>query len=127
VLPSAADALPSVVTEAMLCGTPVIATDVGGVREQLAGYGMCVSPGRPDELAHAIAYMLDHYDEFATQSESASAYAKAKFSIESMVDRHLELYANLLERKGARRRHTAFRFPVNVVLKMGVSLICATK
>ena len=127
VLPSASEALPSVVTEAMLCGTPVVATDVGGVREQLHGYGICVSPGRPDELANAIAYMLDHYDQFATQSENASAYARQQYSIEAMVDRHLELYADLLEKKGARRRHTTFRIPVNAILKMGVRVICATK
>jgi D-inositol-3-phosphate glycosyltransferase len=127
VLSSAADALPSVVTEAMLCGTPVVATDVGGVREQLGGYGICVSPGRPDDLAASIGYMLDHYEQFAARSRIASAYARKQFSIDSMVDRHLELYADLLEKKGSRRRHTPFRIPVNAVLKMGVSLICATK
>jgi glycosyltransferase involved in cell wall biosynthesis len=127
VLPSSGEALPSVVTEAMLCGTPIIATDVGGVREQLGGYGLCVSQGRTDELATAVTYMLDHYEQFAARSEAASAYARQQFSIESMVGRHLELYASLLDPKGPRRRHTAFCAPVNLVLKMGVNLICATK
>jgi len=127
VLPSAGEALPSVVTEAMLCGTPVIATDVGGIREQLGGYGVCVPPGRPDELAAAISYVFDHYRQFAAQSEDASGYARERFSIKNMVDRHLELYANLLDRNVPRRRHRALRVPVNAVLKMGVSLICATK
>jgi glycosyltransferase involved in cell wall biosynthesis len=127
VLPSAGEALPSVVTEAMLCGTPVVATDVGGVREQLGGNGVCVSPGSSDELAAAISQVLDHYVHFDAQSKAASARAREQFSIEKMVDRHLELYANLLDRKGPRRRHTTLRVPVNAVLKMGVSLICATK
>jgi glycosyltransferase involved in cell wall biosynthesis len=127
VLPSAGEALPSVITEAMLCGTPVVATDVGGVREQLHGYGLCVSPGRPDELAAAISHVLDHYEQFTARSEAASAYAREQFSVESMVDRHLDLYADLLDQKGPRRRHSAFRVPLNVVLKVGVSLICATK
>jgi glycosyltransferase involved in cell wall biosynthesis len=127
VLPSAADALPSVVTEAMLCGTPVIATDVGGVREQLSGYGTCVPPGRADELATAIIYMLDHYEQFAAQGEVASAHAKEQFSIESMVDRHLELYGRLLNQSGPRRRQTVSHAPLNAILNMGVNLICATK
>jgi glycosyltransferase involved in cell wall biosynthesis len=127
VLPSSAEALPSVVTEAMLCGAPVVATDVGGVREQLGGYGVCVSPGRPDELAAAIAYVLDRYEEFAARGEAASAYARVEFSIAAMVDRHTELYATLVELEGPRRRHKALRAPVNAVLKMGVGLICATK
>jgi glycosyltransferase involved in cell wall biosynthesis len=127
VLPSAGEALPSVVTEAMVCGTPVVATDVGGVREQLGGYGICVAPGRPDELAAAITNVLDHYEQFAARGETASAYAREQFSIESMVDRHLGLYANLFDQKGPRRRHSAFRGPLNAVLKVGVSLLCATK
>ena len=127
VLPSAGEALPSVVTEAMLCGTPVIATEVGGVREQLGGFGVCVPSGRSAELAVAIVYMLDNYEQFATRSETASAFAREQFSIENMVDRHLELYANLLDQKGSRRRHATFRVPINSLLKMGVGLICAMK
>src|ERR1700733_3748792 len=126
-LPSAGEALPSVVTEAMLCGTPVIATDVGGVREQLGEYGLCVSPNRADKMAEAISYMLGHYEQFAVRSEAASAYASRQFSIESMVNRHCELYGDLLENKGPRRRHRPFRVPVNAVLKMGISVLCATK
>jgi hypothetical protein len=78
-------------------------------------------------MAVAIAYVLDHCEQFAARSETASAYARKQFSIESMVDRHLELYGNVLDQKRPRRRHTALRVPLNAVLKVGVSLICATK
>ena len=127
VLPSAAEALPSVVTEAMFCGTPVIATNVGGVREQLGGYGVCIPPERPDELVAAISHVIDHYERLAAQSEAASVYARERFSIKNMVDRHLELYTNLLRRNGPRRRHTPLCIPVNAVMQVGVGLICATK
>jgi glycosyltransferase involved in cell wall biosynthesis len=127
VLPSAGEALPSVVTEAMLCGTPVVATDVGGVREQLGGYGVCVSPGRHDELAAAITFVLDHYEKFAARGEAANVYAREQFSVERMIDRHLELYGHLLAQRGPRRRHKALRVPVNAILKAGLNLICATK
>jgi len=127
VLPSASEALPSVVTEAMLCGTPVVATDVGGVRDQLGGYGVCVPSGCPSVLAAAISRMLDQYSRFAEQGIAASAYARERFSIKNMVDRHLELYAALLEREGPRRRHSGLHQHFNTVLKMGVNLACIAK
>jgi glycosyltransferase involved in cell wall biosynthesis len=127
VLPSASEVLPSVVTEAIFCGTPVIASDVGGVREQLGGYGACVSPGRPNELAATIMEVLDNYGQFASRGETASAYARRQFSIESMVDRHLELYADALGKLGQRRRRAPRHIPAHAILRMGVKLICATK
>ena len=50
VLPSATEALPSVITEAMMCGLPFIATAAGGIPEQAAGFGQLLQPpdaGRP--------------------------------------------------------------------------------
>ncbi len=127
VLSSAAEALPSVVTEAMLCGTPVVATDVGGIREQLAGHGLLVRPGNSAELAAAIGNVLEHYERFAARSEEMSRSARWRFSIDAMADRHLELYADLASRKEPRRRHTALPPPVGAALKVGVNLLCATK
>jgi glycosyltransferase involved in cell wall biosynthesis len=42
-LPSASDAMPMTVLESMAVGVPVLATDVGDVREVLAGAGACVA------------------------------------------------------------------------------------
>jgi glycosyltransferase involved in cell wall biosynthesis len=127
VLPSAAEALPSVVTEAMLCGTPVVATDVGGIREQLAGYGLLVRPGNSAELAAAIANVIERYEKFAARGEAMSRSARQRFSIDAMADRHLELYADLLRRKAPRRRHAAISVPLGAAVKAGVNLLCVTK
>ncbi len=54
VLPSFADCLPSVVTEAFLCGTPVVAGAVCGVPEQIGPYGLTVPPGDSVALANAM-------------------------------------------------------------------------
>ncbi len=128
VLPSLGEALPSVVTEAMLCGTPVVATDVGGIREQLGGYGIVVPPRQPGELAAAIGHMLIHYDEFAAKGEAMSEYARRRFSIDAMVESHLELYRSLLDRKeGPRRRQRFLARPVNVAAQLAVRLLCKTQ
>lgn len=64
VLPSHAEAYGMVVTEALARGVPVLATDVGGVREALGRApdgglpGMLVPPGDPAALATAIRRWL---------------------------------------------------------------------
>ena len=72
VLPSTGEALPSVISEALLVGRPVVATDVGAVKEQVGSYGRIVAPGDSSALAAAIGDVLDNYEHFATQSKTAS-------------------------------------------------------
>jgi glycosyltransferase involved in cell wall biosynthesis len=55
-LPSHFEGLPMSVIEAMLCGLPVVATDIGGPREQVVDgeTGFLVPPMRAPELAAAL-------------------------------------------------------------------------
>jgi glycosyltransferase involved in cell wall biosynthesis len=62
VLPSiAGEGVPRVIQEAMASSCPVVATDVGSVREQLDGgrCGAVVPPRDPDALAAAVARVLE--------------------------------------------------------------------
>jgi glycosyltransferase involved in cell wall biosynthesis len=58
VLPSAWEARALVVQEAMAAGTPVIATDVGGLHDLVTGTGLLVAPGDPEALARAVDRVL---------------------------------------------------------------------
>jgi glycosyltransferase involved in cell wall biosynthesis len=62
VLPSLMEVLPYVLVEAMICGCPIIASDVpsGGIREMLEGgkCGILVPPGDEKCLSQAIIRML---------------------------------------------------------------------
>lgn len=58
-LPSRAEGLPLTILEAQSCGVPVVATDVGSVRDAVCpDIGRVVSPEDPEELAVALLDML---------------------------------------------------------------------
>ena len=58
VLPSQWEARALVVQEAMAAGTPVVATDVGGVHDLVVGTGLLVIPGDPVAIAEATDRVL---------------------------------------------------------------------
>jgi glycosyltransferase involved in cell wall biosynthesis len=59
-LPSYAEGVPSVVLEAMACGTPVVATDVGGIGEVLPEFaGLLIPPHDIRALESALDLALD--------------------------------------------------------------------
>ena len=106
VLPSFAECLPSVVTESLLCGTPVVAAAVGGVPEQVGPYGLTVAPGDPGALARAIEAVLAERPRWQATAGQMRAYAERTFEPGAMVARHLALYRDLIEGRAepARRR-----------------------
>jgi len=58
-LPSRSEGVPNVVLEALACGTPVVATSVGGVPEVLTNRaGILVPPDDPDALADGLRNAL---------------------------------------------------------------------
>jgi glycosyltransferase involved in cell wall biosynthesis len=58
VLPSEWEGQPLVVQEAMAAGTPVVATDVGGLHDMISGTGLLVTPGDPEAIAKATDLVL---------------------------------------------------------------------
>ena len=63
-LPSLSEGRPTVIYEAMSCELPIIATDVGGVSEQVEnGYnGFVVKPRNSNALVNSITYLLENDD-----------------------------------------------------------------
>ena len=126
VLPSESEALPSVVTEAMFCGTPVVATDVGGVREQLGDDGIVVPPKDADALATGIRQAFEDYPVWMARAGEISRRARERFSIETMLRRHLELYGELLG-SGVCLRRSAAALPANLAAGAATNLICSLR
>lgn len=71
VLPTYADAVPNVVVEAMAAGVPVVATDVGAVREMVGDAGVVVPRGDVDALAAALAALHSDPARRAALGETA--------------------------------------------------------
>jgi teichuronic acid biosynthesis glycosyltransferase TuaC len=59
-LASTREGWPNVVNEAMACGTPVVATDIGGVRDMIPSedYGRIVAPNDQEALNRALGWAL---------------------------------------------------------------------
>jgi glycosyltransferase involved in cell wall biosynthesis len=102
VLPSVSEALPTVISEALLVGRPVVATDVGGVRRQVGDFGTVVEPRSPQALANGLADVLARYSFLATQSLRASAAAADRYSIAAMLDAHEAMYRQCCDESAPR-------------------------
>ena len=116
VLPSASEA-PSVITEAMLCGLPFVATAVGGIPEQANGFGWLLEKRGAPELAGAILHVLRNYDTFARAGRAMSVQARERFGIENMIERHLELYRRLAASTAPPRRGAACHAALNALVR----------
>jgi len=88
---------PLAIIEAQSCGTPVVATDVGGIRETLADgqSGLLVPLSDPAALAEAASGLL--LDDARRQAMGAAAleHATAHFGLDRMVDAYVALYHEL--------------------------------
>jgi glycosyltransferase involved in cell wall biosynthesis len=98
VLPSRQEPFGTVLAEAMAVGTPVVATDVGGLAEVVDDgvTGALVAPGDPAALARALAELAADPDRRARLGAAAAADVADRFSVTRLLDRVQALYDELL-------------------------------
>jgi len=96
VLPSkSGEGLPLVALEAMACGLPVIATDVGGIREILMDdYGKLVAPNAPEVLAKAVLEFSDL--DWSQRRLELRSIVEEKFSWDKNVETLIDIYEGLI-------------------------------
>lgn len=97
VLPSAWEAFPLAILEAMTCSLPVVATAVGGVPEAVVDgeTGRLVPPGDEQALASALGALLENAELRARQGAAALERVERCFRVDRMVDETLALYERL--------------------------------
>ena len=82
VSPSRNEAQPNIINEALVSGTPVIASDVGDCRLMLrnGAFGELVPPDNPSALAQAILDMLENMEEARAKARMAQRALVEEFS-----------------------------------------------
>jgi glycosyltransferase involved in cell wall biosynthesis len=94
------DTFPTTVLEALACGTPVVATAVGGIPEQVrsldtadaSATGMLTPPGDPQGMADAIVRLALDKDLLDKMGRSARRDAERRFDMRRQTDEYLAWY-----------------------------------
>ena len=95
VLSSRHEGLPTVVIEAMACGTFVIATDCGGSAEIMGDTGLLVPPQDSEALAEALNQAVNKTSsEIQENNLKARQRVEELFSLEKSVENWLKIYRN---------------------------------
>jgi glycosyltransferase involved in cell wall biosynthesis len=86
------------VAEALAMERPVVATDVGGVRQSVVPgeTGLLVEPRDPHALARGIAELLDRPDEARRMAEAGRERVERLYALDTMVAATADLYRRLL-------------------------------
>ena len=99
VLPSIREGLGLSILEAMACGKPVIATDVGGIPEVVKDgvSGILVPPKDPEALKDAILELLDDKGKQETMGCNGKRICDESFNSSTMVNKIEHLYDSLIK------------------------------
>lgn len=88
VVPSLSEGLPNVVVEAMACGTPILATSVGGIPDIIKDgvTGFLLKSNNPEYIAKKIIELLDKPQLLEKVSYNAYKFVKENFNYEKTLE-----------------------------------------
>jgi glycosyltransferase involved in cell wall biosynthesis len=98
-LPSLYEGMPNALAEAMVCGTPVLASDCpSGPREMLAdgAYGRLVPPADAQSLAGAIEDAIKDYGPWRDATPAARLQVEHNYSAATGIAKYEALFVDVL-------------------------------
>jgi glycosyltransferase involved in cell wall biosynthesis len=115
-----ADTFPTTVLEALACGTPVVATAVGGIPEQVKplriancelngphldeATGVLLPPRDANGMATSITRLLSNEVLRRQLGENAAKDARCRFDLEWQVKAYLDWYQEIIDRRQMERQ-----------------------
>jgi glycosyltransferase involved in cell wall biosynthesis len=101
-LPTREDNCPMVVLEAMAAGVPVMASKVGGVPDLIepGKTGLFCDPGRPESFLEGVEKLLADRQWSQQLAAAAKVEALRRFHPLVIARKHLDIYREVLERRG---------------------------
>jgi glycosyltransferase involved in cell wall biosynthesis len=93
-----AENFPTTVMEALACGTPVVATAIGGIPEQISDgeTGFLTPPQDAIMMTNRIIELLTNQELHKRMQEQASAVARRCFDLSHQVNTYLTWYQHVL-------------------------------
>jgi L-malate glycosyltransferase len=97
VLSSRSEGLSNTIQEAMACGLPVVATQVGGADELVVDgqTGILVPPGNPEAFADALATLVHDVELRKRFGGAGHARARSHFGLGRMIREYEDMYLDL--------------------------------
>lgn len=92
-----AETFGNTIIEAMACGAPIIASDIGGIPEIIENEvnGLLFSQGNVGQLDGLIVRLLSDQNKMTEISSKASEIVGTKFDMKKLSNRLIELYQNV--------------------------------
>ena len=96
--PARAEVWGLTITEALSCGIPVVASDVGGIPEQIheGKTGFLVPVGDAAEMAEKILLLMKNEELRQQMGQQAAKDAVQRFGLERMTADYLALYQRII-------------------------------
>ncbi len=99
VAPSLQDNLPNTLVEAIACGTPCVAFQVGGIADIVEHQhnGYLAHPYHVEDLAQGIAWVLEHPDRHQKLCNRSRQKAEQEFTLGRQAKRYLALFDQVID------------------------------